>query len=343
MSTEKVLPMSYPCMTSYPMHANMLACIAQYEGSMHWFYNYYVQLSMEKDLQNSSCFIDFCAPQPWKSCPWFHYQRINRDMIEKGWGSVSKFIIDCIDSDYYVYLYLDQFYIPEARQFQNRHFAHDSFIYGYDSSNKQFNIADFYQHFKYYFTTASFSQINMAFEDKKLLEAANQLGGIILVKPVQYDYFVFDVMKLRGFIEDYLQSKLSSKSYTDNYRIDVGDNRDLWVYGLEIYSYLQRYLELVLQRKVLLDLRAFQVIVDHKTLMLSRILYLAENKLLIDADSIYKEFEAIKHEFMLIRNLAIKSFVTGHTDGVEKIISRIPQIVSKETYILQRLLSNLVD
>lgn len=343
MSDKKVLPMSYPCITSYPMHANMLACVAQYEDSMQWFYNYYVQICMEKDLLNRYCFIDFCVPQSWKSCPWFHFQRINRELVEKGWDSISKFILDCIDSDYYVYLYLDQFYIPEARQYQTRHFAHDSFIYGYDRLNEQFNIADFYQHFKYSFSTISFSQISKAFEDKELLESADQLGGIILVKPEKYEYFRFDVKLLRSFIEDYLQSKPCRKRYTDNYRIDIGDNRDLWVYGLEVYSYILKYLELVLEQKVLLDLRAFQVLVDHKTLMISRIKYLADNKMLTEADFFYREFEAIKHEFMLIRNQAIRSFVTGNKEGVKKIISRIPQVIIKERDTLEKLLENLVD
>lgn len=184
--------------------------------------------------------------------------------------------------------------------------------------------------------------MSKAFEDKKLLESANQLGGIILVKPVKYDYFRFDVNTLKTLIEDYLQSRHSSKSYTDNYRIDVGDNRDLWVYGLEVYSYIQKYLELVLQQKVVLDLRAFQVIVDHKTLMLSRIKYLADNQLLSNANTIYQEFEQILHEAILLRNLAIKSFVTGNKEGVKKIINKIPQIVNKEKNVLEKLLENLV-
>lgn len=325
------------------MHANMLACVAQYQDSIQWFYNYFVQLSIGKDLTDGHCFINFCTPQPWRGCPWLHSQKIDRSLLEKGWNSTSQFMIDSIDLGNYIYLYLDQFYIPDSWAFQTQHFPHDSFIYGYDYSNKLFNIADFYKFSKYSFSTASFSQIDEAAKDKKLLEDSDQLHGIILVKPIEYGKFYFDVKALRGLLEDYLQSKLSSKSYTDNYRIEVGDNEKWWAYGFMIYSYFLEHLELVLQQKGELEIKAFQVLVDHKTLMMSRIKYLAEHQLLTSADFIYEEYEVILNEFINCRNLAIKSYVTENPKGIQKIISRIPEIVEKERMALEKLLDNLVD
>lgn len=343
MILRKELPMIYPNITSYPKHANMLACVGQYENSIQWFYNYYVQLHTGKNPENQGGFIDFCAPQAWRGCPWFHTQKIDRSFMIKGWNSASKFILDCIDSDYYIYLYLDQFYIPDSWAFQTQHFPHDSFIYGYDCYNKQINIADFYKYSKYSFSTASFSQIDEACRDEELLHANDQLGGIILVKPTKYDYFNFDLKLLKALIEDYLQSKVSSKSYTDNYRIEVGDNRGWWAYGLEVYSHFIKFLEYVVQQKVALDIRGFQVLIDHKTLMLSRIKFLAEQKLLTSVDSIYVEYEAIKNECVKIRNIAIKCYVTDNVKGIQKIIDDIPVIVEKERNVLEKLLDNLVD
>jgi hypothetical protein len=325
------------------MHANMLACVAQYENSIQWFYNYYIQLCIGKYLGDGSCFINICAPQPWRGCPWLHSQKIDRSLVEKGWNSTSEFMIDCIDSGNYIYLYLDQFYIPDSWAFQTQHFPHDTFIYGYDSSNNLFNIADFYQFSKYSFSTASFSQIDEAAKDKMLLEDDDQLHGIVLVKPTEYNNFYFDVKALRGLIEDYLQSKLSSKSYTDNYRLQVGDNQNWWAYGLNIYSYFLEHLEMVLQQKGRLEIKVFQVLVDHKTLMLSRIKYLAEHQHLTSADSIYEEFKIVLNEFITLRNLAIKSQVTGNPKGIHKIIGTIPELVKKEKVVLEKLLDNLVD
>lgn len=264
-------------------------------------------------------------------------------MVKKGWSSVTKFIMDCIDSNYYVFLYLDQFYIPNSLVYQTRHFPHDSFIFGYDRWKKQFNIADFYKYSKYGFTTASFSQVNKAFRDEKLLQASDQLEGIVLVKPVKHDYFNFDVNAMRVLIEDYLQSKLTSKSYTDNYRIEVGDTRNIWVYGLKVYSYLIEFIDLLLQKKVQSELRSFQVLVDHKTLMQLRIKYLAENQLLSNADSIYQEYDLIVNESVRLRNMVIKNYINGKESILQNLMGKIPEIVTKEKDALEKLLDNLVD
>ncbi len=120
MNYEKILPMNYPVITSYPTHANILSCVTQYEDSMQWFYDYYIQLFGGRDV-SQGCYMDFFAPIPWKSCPWINYQRISRDLIAKKWDSITEFFIECINSGYYLFLYLDQFHIPDSGHHQKYH------------------------------------------------------------------------------------------------------------------------------------------------------------------------------------------------------------------------------
>lgn len=341
MELKKVLPMSFPCITSYPTHANMLACVSQYEESIQWFYNYYVQLFTGREYLDQGYYVDFCVPRPWKACPWFSFQKIDRELVKKGWSSAEKFIIDSIDSGYYIFIYLDQFYIPDSSSFKTQHSLHDSFIYGYDRGNKRFNLADFYKYSMYSFSSASFYQVNKAFKENQLFQDSDQLQDIVLVKPVKYDYFKFDVKLLRGFIEDYIQSKSSNKSYTDNYRSDIGDSRDNWAYGLEVYSCFQKHMEFAMQNKVELDIRAFKVFVDHKTLMLSRIKYLSEHQLLTNSDSIYNEYEVIRNEFTSFCNIALKRLISGNLKGIQSLSDKFPKIIAKERNVLEKLLDNL--
>ncbi len=341
MQNTKVLPMNFPVITSYPTHANILSCLQQYEDSMQWFYNYYIQLFAEGVLARGY-YVDFCTPVPWRSCPWIDFQRIGKEMVEKKWDSITEFIIDCIDSDYYVFLYLDQFYISEAVPYQKQKYAHDTFIFGYDLQKKLFNVADFYKFSKYYYTSIPFSQIEDAYNNLDLSGVVDNLQGIILIKPVRYDDYDFNVNIVAGFLNDYLQAKNTFGNYTGGYRKDIGQKNDFWVYGMDVYKLLQDHLQLFLEHQASLDIRAFHVLLDHKTLMLNRIKYLMENKHLNNAAPIYEEYKVVKNQAISLRSLAIKAHLTRDEKTIRDTSNTILQIATKERSVLDDLLENII-
>lgn len=340
MNETKTLPMHYPLITSYPTHANILSCVLQYQDSLQWFYDHYIQLFGGKDL-SKFCYIDFYSPIPWKSCPWIHYQKINPELIAKKWDSITEFIINSIELGFYVFLYLDCFYIPaNTLCFQQYHFAHETFIYGYDLIEKTVNIADFYgKYSKYCYTTANFAQIAEAYSKVVLPEKANFIDGIILIKPIQYDSYTFNKNMVLTLLSEYLASK-TTKGYSDGYRKDVDQN---WAFGINIYKLVQEHLELYLQQKIKnIDIRGFQVLVDHKTLMLSRIKYFLEKDYLTNGSQIYNNYQEIKRQTLMLRNKIIKGALAEKQEIIIDSIKLIPNIVNKEKSTLDLLLNSII-
>jgi hypothetical protein len=341
MNNIRILPMNYPVITSYPTHANILSCVQQYEDSMQWFYNYYIQLFAGGELTRGF-YVDFCAPVPWRSCPWIYSQRIAKEMVEKKWDTITEFIIDCIDSNYYVFLYLDQFYISEALPYQKQKYVHDTFIFGYDKQNKLFSVADFYKYSKYYYTNIAFSQIEDAYKNLDLSGIVDNMQGIILIKPVRYENYAFNVHIVTGLINDYLQSKNTFGNYTGGYRKDIGQKNDFWLYGMDVYKLLQEHLQLFLDRKAPLDIRPFHVLLDHKTLMHHRIKYLLENNYLTNAASIYDDYHLVEKHAISLRSLAIKAYLTQEEKPIRDAIDYIPKIVDSERSTLESLLDKII-
>jgi len=150
---KKVLPFKYPRITSYPFHANIISIFEAYDAKekeekmLPWIYNYYIQIQAGKTISNTAPGTDFCVGVPTghiKNCPWIVYHGLDRNLVNHKWGSFSDFAVDSIDFDYYMYLYLDYFYVPVSGVYHRdmledgravyggTHFYHDMMIYGYN-------------------------------------------------------------------------------------------------------------------------------------------------------------------------------------------------------------------
>ncbi len=333
---KKILKTIYPPITSYPTHANILSTALINEEAIKWFYDYYIQLFARKDL-SSFCYVDFFAPISWKCCPWIHYQRISREFVERKWGSITEFLIDSIDSDYYAFLYLNQFYIPDfSLAYQSRDLMHDTYVYGYDAQEEVFYTADFYK-YNYGYAKVKFSNIEKAFSTTNLCDMDDFLQGIVLVAPTKYEKYNFNVKRTVSFINDFLNSELGFRSYTEGYRQDVEQNSADFCFGMDIY----RLLEELLTLQTCMDIRPFYVLFDHKKLMLMRIEYLGVNGYLKNWETIYSKYEIIKKKAKTLLNIILKIYVSGNIEKIKKAIDLLRQIAIDEKLTLKMIIKNL--
>jgi len=340
MNYEKILPMHYPVITSYPTHANILSCVMQYEDSLQWFYDYYIQLFGGRDV-SQGCYMDFFAPISWKSCPWINYQRISRDLIAKKWDSITEFFIECINSGYYLFLYLDQFHIPDSDPYQDYHFMHDTFIFGYNTQENSFNVADFYKNSKYGYGTVSFSQLEDAYNDASNINSQYDfLQGIVLIKPVKYEGYTCNTNTIATFLNDYLLARTTSKGYTDGYRPDVEHHKEMWCFGVDVYELLMNHIETCFADNSI-EVKSFHALVDHKTLMLMRIKHLSECKYLSNANLVYDGYKEIEKQTLVLRNTVIKYVLSKNEKTIKSAMDLIPRIKIKEQQVIETFLDNL--
>ncbi|WP_018888328.1 hypothetical protein [Paenibacillus massiliensis] len=340
MKMVNILPMGTPLITSYPTHANILACINDNEHVMQWFFNHYVQLMGGKDLTHG-CFIDFCAPLAWKTCPGLEYQVISRQWLDIWGKSIVEFMLNCIQTGWYVFMHLDQFYIPGSKAYGQFHVVHDTFVFGYDRWRNRFHTADFYQDSIYGHSTVDFRQMEQSFRAKAQGPISDQLQGIILVKPKEQPYYRFDIQVLCKYMEAYLQSNLHGKSYTDGYRNDIGDSRDLWVYGLQVYDLLYENMERYGENRA--ELTPYEVLKDHKRMMLERIRFLSKQNLLARGTIFEAQCNKLYEQSLLLRNLAIKHSIVRSRSTLGKMIDILMELRTKEEVIWMDILSCLAE
>lgn len=193
------LPVTYPFITSYPFFANVLSIISNHEVSMPWFYNYYINLEVERSLTHGVR-LDFFQSSIWEYCPWIIHNKVPRNLVCNKWNSFVDFVIECIDLGFYIYCVVDEFYIPEYRMFSKQHVMHDIMIFGYNKQNHSVDIADFFKDGQYSYARASFSEIEQAFHNGN-----DFFDGIQLLKYRESFPYEFDISIIKEDIQDYLQ------------------------------------------------------------------------------------------------------------------------------------------
>lgn len=97
--------MKYPPITSWTWHANLLSILSNYEETLPWIYNNYIQLWSD----THGLFFDF-----WPKsniifdCPWLYNQTLKRETIAGMSTNLSQFFVDAIDLDNYIYGIFDE-------------------------------------------------------------------------------------------------------------------------------------------------------------------------------------------------------------------------------------------
>lgn len=340
--TVKILPMRFPPpITTYPSHADLLSVILNHEESYAWFYNYYIQLEAPPD--GVGVRLDFYTTLLFKTCPFIYYQRISRDLVAQKWGKISDYIIDCLDLGYYVYFLVDRYYIPEYAEYQKRHRIHDIFVFGYNLSEKTFNVADCFSGGLYRYAKATFTQIESGYENFHLTGRPDWFDGVESISYRNKFDYAFDINLVIEFIEDYLSSKSTSQRYkipSEKYCAE-GLERKNFVYGLAIYQLLQEHIKR--SREYLnFDIRPFSLLWNHKTVMQDRIKYLAGNNYLRDWVFPAEEYARFAEETLNLRNMIIETMVSRNPKYIDFMIEKLGEIALRERDVLEKMLESII-
>ena len=131
---KKVLPVFKTPISTYPHTANLASILWENKKIYPWLMNCFIK-PVGWEYRNMD-YEDFYI----LDCPAILFERMGRDLINKGWNNIISFIKDAIDSEYYLYLVVNTGEI-EAYGYTPPN-PHDMFIYGYDDEQKLVYIAD---------------------------------------------------------------------------------------------------------------------------------------------------------------------------------------------------------
>jgi hypothetical protein len=257
-------------------------------------------------------------------------KRFPLELLNHYGNDLQQFVIDCINKGYYIFTYINEFYVPDRLHYGVTDFIRENLIYGYDS--KSFHIAGFNDEQVFSYSTLPFSELEISFafmgEENECIE------DLVLTRFTEVNSYKLDVNLIIESIEDYLNS-FNSSSRHRMYKKPV----DL-SFGIEVYDYLRKYIRM---QKNHLDLCMgnIQIMWEHKKCMIQRLKFL-EAKLLFTFDSsIMSQYEEIAHVLLIIRNLMLKYSINRKTEIINKIDASLEHIKNSEREVLNRILNEL--
>ncbi|MFK0522295.1 hypothetical protein ACINKY_08785 [Paenibacillus illinoisensis] len=311
---------SSPYLNTYNLYGTTFSIASHDERIWPWVYNNFIQIRYVPDwnayfFDNHHLIFD--------NCPSLSKYRIPQSVMEMKWHSLKEFIIDSINLDCYVYLYVDRYYISKSAAYKKiKDNWHEILIYGYDTGKELFYVADNLREGKYILTESDFNEIEEGYSS---LKSDNDFfKGIILIQKRDED-FVFRIGQVKAQLTNYLLSKETQ---------DIAFKEES-IFGFNAWMNLISDLE----QKTKLDKRPFHLFWEHKKVMVDRIKYLEEKKYIKqDESSVLQEFVLLENKALTIRNMALKYSITQEKELQKKIIEELTQSLNKEKQLIKSLL-----
>ncbi|MEF2246414.1 hypothetical protein [Paenibacillus sp. IITD108] len=339
---DKILSFTKPIITSYPLHAQLLSGIQNSHGSKPWILSNYIQLfasdNFIKDNNYISAWFDFFTTNfLHHEVPVISKQKIKRNLIDMLSNDITEFVINMLNDDYYVWLFIDKYYIPGTQHYYKNTFPHSILVYGYEEERNVFYCAGFFDNTGYKQLTVKREDIKKAYYSKELFEIRNRaeyLDYVIMYKSSNKNEYKLDINNIISLLNDYYYSVNSSE------HLSMIRNPIKGKYGLDVYTTLKEYVIFRNNDQLDFDVRAFHILYDHKKCMNFRIDYLYSLGFLKFKE--IKLFLDIERKSLILRNTVIKCNIKYNPDTIKNILSMIDDIAYQERIALDVLLSELI-
>ena len=334
----KTLPVTYPMITTYTQHAQLLSILESYEFTKGWIFSNFIQLYMNRDYKHN--WGDFYFPLPYElrpsdTCKWILSQKIKRETVVKKWASATDFAVDCINSDNYVHTMLNYYYVPSSVRYKRLNLLHDMLIYGYDLDEKVFYIADFFRNGKYCYEVISFSDFEQAFNTYNIATNHDYLNGLIYLYNVNKNCdYEFSIHNITSSIKAYLDNSIPE--YWDKYNRKNSENI---VFNREVYNTLINYITAKMDDRSEIDIRPFFLLADHKKMMCLRIRYLCEQGYFKHNSQNENQLDEIERKAKTLVTVIIKYNITRNESCKSKAIALMNHIDKTEYDVLKQYIN----
>jgi hypothetical protein len=336
MLSEKILPVKYPFITSYPYYANPLAILAATgKEYIPWMVSNFIQLSCHPE--GESIKVDYF--QPWLtwvpySCPFLDIQLVNKNIFQSR-GTIIESIIDSINLGYYIHLKVNHKYLSFSNISWYGQFdvAHELLIYGYNTPNQTLYVADNFGG-KYEFKLCSFGEFIEAYANLPTSNT-NYYEKVLLLKPQIINSFDVDILRISDSLNDFLESR--DTRIRDDQSLHWANNLTL---GISIYEKILEYLTVLHEDETSIDTRLFHVIWEHKKCMVLRINFLQEKGIVLDS-KVSELYEGIERKTLIYRNMMIKASISKDKSKINEIAKGIQSFKNTEINLICELLEQL--
>lgn len=291
----KILPLSEESpIKNYGIFAFPIGCLLSEKNfSSNYIFNNFLHISPEYKNFNT---VKWSFLKKWKC---FYVKRF----IAFSYDTFISKIEYMLDNNWYVFLNINEKYIPYRYSYKKRNFLHDNYICGYNQKNKKFLVYGYDENMQFVNNFIDYKIIYQAYRNSfsKFL-----FWNMFFKVKTNFDYNYVSAFKI---VSDLIRNYKSSNKY----------------YGINLYNHI------IDQLKVYnyMNLRYYRYLIEY------RLLLVCNKKYFNDMHAFNKLNEEILSIAKLTFALAIKYKVTNNTDLnlKKKILENIEKMKKKDIEI----------
>lgn len=210
-----------------------------------WIYNNFIQITY---AHTWGIFAFDNHVRLLSNCPGISYYEIPRTVVDYKWDKkIKNLIIEALEMDYYIYIYVDRYYLKQSSSYQKYPSPHEVLICGYDLNKSTFTIADNLENGKFIVTECTFDEVEKGYWAIK--SNYDFMTNIRYLKKKKEYTCEINLPQIIFNIENYLISKkimtlfrIKNLTMVLMHIIDywliyqMQSNRWSWIGGVSIYS-----------------------------------------------------------------------------------------------------------
>lgn len=275
----KILPTAIPIVKTYCNIAFPLSITSIDDKTKDWFYSNFIKLYSTYERKNNILLTNYDVQLFEDEIYYLNRENISINTIDTFNISIIKEIINLIDMNKYISVFLDEYFIYYSPDFEKNHNSHESLIIGYNNLKKKFYCLSYGRDGKYKYRILEFKMFLKSFKSLKI----NRNLPVIIFSFQADSYrpnYNMDFKYICNEIKNYLNGKnflFERKNINDikanrknKYGIDVIDN-----YCEYISKLIDDYM---FNKHCDIQLIPFYLLFEHKRCMYRRINYLIEKK-----------------------------------------------------------------
>lgn len=307
---KKILPIRKPDIANYMHHVAIQVPILDHRYYYDWMYSNYIQLEVRTPEKNEHFSANFFLEMPCEGmasiCPIEEfYSQTTKEIVQK---DAIQDTINKLNNGFYLYNFLDDYYVPTRASHQKRHFIHDSIIYGYDKEKSLFYLYG-------YNKTLVKSEISWR-DFEKAITTVNDLKVHGMYRALNDTKYEIDIKGIVEMLQNYLSSSDMSEKRCEYGKVALKGQK--YKYGLAVYDVYLDYLNYVLERNCYCDLRWITLFEEHAKCMYGRIKYLQKRKIIDNNESLIKSAWEITKILEIIKAIELKYQITGNGQEIIK-------------------------
>lgn len=328
---NKELPISNPPLKTYQFFLFSLNALANNDDYLPWFYTTHLMLLYNVNANSLSIFAnrDVFLDNPW----------LESNVLTKYFFDLSKFnfmnyIKNAIAEQYYVKIYVNEFYLVSRNSYNKEDNDHDILIYGYNDNKNVFLTYGYDKSGYPQKHEIMYSVLEKAFNATQY-RSGNQI--ITFRKKLNYS-FELNLQLLSNNISDYLQS--TNNTIIQN--ITQTSKKEKFVFGHQVYDMLVKELELHINGKKT-DIRNWYFFYEHKMIIGSMIKFIEACKPELEISALSDNYKNVIHSSLLIEKNILKSLYLMSEKKIINCIEMLKDIKEEESQILRKFINILLE